>query len=106
MLILREQRGETVSPHDLADHLRISTASTTKLLDRLTLSGHLERKPHPHDGRARIVVLTQASRDDFYKHFSVRLRAMRGVAEQYDEGDLRVVARFMGELSRALDPLE
>ena len=43
MLIMREQRGQTVSPHDLAEHLRISTASTTKLLDRLTLSGHLER---------------------------------------------------------------
>ena len=104
MLIMREQRGETVSPHQLAEHLRISTASTTKLLDRLTLSGHLERKPHPHDRRARIVVLTQASRDDFYKHFSVRLRAMRGVTEAYDEAELKVIAQFMGELGRALDP--
>jgi len=104
MLIMREQRGETVSPHDLAEHLRISTASTTKLLDRLTVSGHLERRPHPHDRRARIVVLTQTSRDDFYKHFGVRLRAMRGVAEGYGEAELAVVARFMGELSKALDP--
>ena len=36
MLIMREQRGESVSPHDVAWHLRISTASTTKLLDRLS----------------------------------------------------------------------
>ena len=85
MLIMREQRGESVSPHELAEHLRISTASTTKLLDRLTLSGHLERKPHPRDRRARVVVLTQASRDEFYQHFSARLRAMRGVTERYVE---------------------
>ena len=106
MLIMREQRGQIVSPHDLAEHLRISTASTTKLLDRLSLSGHLERKPHPHDRRARVVVLTQASRDDFYKHFGARLRAMRGVAEGYGDEELKVVARFMAELSAAIDPPE
>ena len=106
MLIMREQRGEPVSPHDVAHHLRISTASTTKLLDRLSLSGHLERKPHPHDRRARVVVLTQASRDDFYKHFGARLRAMRGVAEGYGDEELKVVARFMAELSAAIDPPE
>ena len=106
MLIMRESRNEPVSPHEVARHLRISTASTTKLLDRLSLSGHLERKPHPHDRRARVVVLTQASRDDFYKHFGARLRAMRGVAEGYSDEELKVVARFMGELSAAIDPPE
>ncbi len=29
MLIVREQRGEWVSPHEIAKHLAISTASTT-----------------------------------------------------------------------------
>ena len=105
MLIMREQRGQVVSPHELADHLRISTASTTKLLDRLTASGHIERRPHPHDRRARVVVLTQASRDDFYRHFGERLRAMRGVAETYEQNELEIVARFMGELGDALDPV-
>jgi DNA-binding MarR family transcriptional regulator len=104
MLIVREQRGQAVSPHDLARHLRISTASTTKLLDRLTSSGHLERRPHPHDRRARVVVLTQESRDQFYRLFSERLRAMRVVTENYDDDELRVVTRFLFELSDALDP--
>lgn len=104
MLIVREQRGQSVSPHDLARHLRISTASTTKLLDRLSASGHLERRPHPHDRRARVVVLTQESRDQFYRLFSERLRAMRVVAEGFDDDELRVVTRFLLELSDALDP--
>jgi len=106
MLIMREQRDQAVSPHDLADHLRISTASTTKLLDRLTASGHLERRPHPHDRRARVVVLTQASRDEFYKHFGERLRAMRVVAEHFGDDELKVVSRFLLELSEALDPTD
>jgi DNA-binding MarR family transcriptional regulator len=104
MLIVREGRGEAVSPHEVASHLRISTASTTKLLDRLTRSGHIERRPHPSDGRARIVVLTDESRSTFFRHFGERLRVMRGVAARYDEEELAVIARFLAELSDALDP--
>lgn len=104
MLIMREQRDETVSPHQMARHLRISTASTTKLLDRLSLSGHLERKPHPRDRRARVVVLTDESRRAFYRHFGDRLQAMRGVAERYSDDELSVIARFLGEVGEVLDP--
>ena len=104
MLIMHEHRGNAVSPHDLAEHLRISTASTTKLLDRLTASGHVERHPHPHDRRARIVVLTDESRAAFYRHFGERLRAMRGAAEPYSDAELHVITRFLGDLSDALDP--
>jgi DNA-binding MarR family transcriptional regulator len=104
MLIMREQRGEQVSPHDVARHLRISTASTTKLLDRLSASGHVERHPHPHDGRGRLVVLTEESRHAFFRHFGQRLQAMRSVALRYDDDDLAVIARFLGELGEVLDP--
>jgi DNA-binding MarR family transcriptional regulator len=104
MLIVREQRGESVSPHDVARHLRISTASTTKLLDRLSVSGHLERRPHPHDRRARVVVLTDASRREFFQHFGAHLSAMRDVAERYDEEELALIARFLGEMGDAIDP--
>jgi len=106
MLIMREQRGETVSPRDVARHLRISSASTTKLLDRLSASGHLERRPHPRDRRARVVVLTQESREAFFRHFGQHLTAMRGVADRYDDDELAVIARFLGEVGEAVDPPE
>ncbi|HWI32065.1 MAG TPA: MarR family transcriptional regulator [Microbacterium sp.] len=104
MLVMREQRGQAVSPHDLARHLRISTASTTKLLDRLSASGHLERRPHPRDRRARIVVLTDESRRAFFEHFGERLRAMRGVADGYNDDELATISRFIGEICDAIDP--
>jgi DNA-binding MarR family transcriptional regulator len=104
MLIVREDRGEDVSPHQVADHLRISTASTTKLLDRLAASGHIERLPHPRDRRARIVILTDASRSTFFRHFGERLRLMREVADRYSDDELAVIARFLAELSETLDP--
>lgn len=105
MLVVREQRGETVSPHDMARHLRISTASTTKLLDRLTASGHIERRPHPHDRRARVVHLTDLSRREFFEHFSTHLGAMREVAEKYTDDELALVTRVLQELSDAIDPV-
>ncbi len=104
MLIMREQRGESVSPHDVARHLRISTASTTKLLDRLSDSGHVERRPHPSDRRARVIVLTEESRRAFYRHFGERLQGMRGVADRYADEELAVITRFLGELGEVFDP--
>ena len=104
MLIIREGRGEPVSPHQVADHLRISTASTTKLLDRLAAAGHIERRPHPSDRRARVVVLTDESRSAFYRHFGERLGRMRSVADRYSDDELRVIARFLAGMSETLDP--
>jgi DNA-binding MarR family transcriptional regulator len=104
MLIIREREGRPVSPRDIAQHLRISTASTTKLLDRLVDSGHVERRPHPRDRRARVVVLTDEARSAFFRVFGERLRAMRTMALRYEESELKVVARFLDELTRAMDP--
>ena len=104
MLIIREQRGETVSPHDIARHLRISTASTTKLLDRLSDAGHVVRLPHPSDGRARIVALTPLSKDAFFRHFRDSMGAMRGVAEDFTPEELTTVTEFLIRLSEAIDP--
>ncbi|MEV7875922.1 MarR family transcriptional regulator [Microbacterium sp. NPDC089188] len=102
MLTIRETRGEMVSPHDVAAHLRISTASTTKLIDRLVASGHLERLPHPSDGRARVVVLTDKSRREFFQHFGAHLGAMREMAAGFDDAQLETVASFMDQLTEAI----
>lgn len=104
LMVLRERRGETVSPHDLARHLRISSASTSKMLDRLAAAGHVVRRPHPHDGRGRIVELTVESRRAFFAHFGVRLRGMRDVAENYSDDELRTITRFIEEISVVADP--
>ena len=103
MLVVRERRGEWVSPHEIARHLSISTASTTKLLDRLSERGHVERRPHPHDGRSRIVVLTDLARREFTAHFGHRMRRMRDAMEDFDDGELRAVIRFLSGVGTALE---
>ena len=104
MLIMREQRGEPVSPHDVARHLRISTASTTKLLDRLSESGHVERRPHPRDRRARVIVLTDESRQRVLPPLRRAPQGMRGVADRYSDDELAGDHAVPGRAGRGFDP--
>lgn len=102
MLIIREGRGELVKPHDLARHLGISSASTTKLLDRLSHEGFVEREPHPHDRRALVIKLTESSRADFFRHFGARMNHMRAALEPYSDDEIDVIVRFLDEMGEAL----
>ncbi len=43
--------------------LQVHPTSVTNTVDRLEASGHVRREPHPGDGRATLVVLTDAGRD-------------------------------------------
>jgi DNA-binding MarR family transcriptional regulator len=48
--------GATVS--ELAVHLGMTRQAAGQLVDELEAKGYVERRPHPDDGRARLVVLT------------------------------------------------
>lgn len=61
-LIACENSGAVATPGAIAAHLGISTASTTKLLDRLERGGHITRSPHPSDRRALAIAITQGTR--------------------------------------------
>ncbi|WP_371113413.1 MarR family transcriptional regulator [Microbacterium sp. cf332] len=102
MLSIREQRGELVKPHDLARHLGISSASTTKLLDRLAKEGFIEREPHPNDRRALVITLTDSSRRDFGRHFAARMSRMRGAMDPFSPDELDTVTRFLAGMSDAM----
>src|SRR5690606_4347827 len=51
-LIACENSNVVATPGAISAHLGISTASTTKLLDRLERGAHIVRSPHPSDRRA------------------------------------------------------
>jgi DNA-binding MarR family transcriptional regulator len=54
-LITTQNQGLEATAGMLARHLGITTASTTKMLDRLERAGHLTRQPHPRDRRSLVV---------------------------------------------------
>ena len=48
--------GATVS--DLAAHLGVTRQAGAQLVDEMAARGYVERRPHPVDGRAQLIVLT------------------------------------------------
>ncbi|MFE0417025.1 MarR family winged helix-turn-helix transcriptional regulator [Streptomyces tendae] len=50
--------GATVT--DLAVHLGMTKQAASQLVDELVRKGYAERRPHPADARARLVVMTEA----------------------------------------------
>lgn len=83
----------------LSDHLHISTASTTKLLDRLERAGHVVRRPHPTDRRAVTVEITPEThrqvRRTMGRQHARRFEVVRALSPE----DRDTVTRFLHELS-------
>ncbi|MGW7819280.1 MarR family winged helix-turn-helix transcriptional regulator [Streptomyces puniciscabiei] len=49
--------GATVT--DLAAHLGVTKQAASQLVDEIVRKGYAERRPHPRDARARLIVLTE-----------------------------------------------
>ncbi|MGO1184049.1 MAG: MarR family winged helix-turn-helix transcriptional regulator [Micrococcaceae bacterium] len=58
-LMAVQRHGDLATPSMLARHLGISTASVTKMMDRLEDQGHLSRRQHPGDRRSTAIEITE-----------------------------------------------
>lgn len=102
MLSIREQQRIEVTPHELAEHLAITTAAATSLIDRLVAQGFAERRRHPKDGRSRIITLTDAARRHFFAHFGDHLQAMNGLVLRRSPEELETISGFLEDLAESL----
>lgn len=62
LAIIQADQGQLVTAKDITDHLGITSAATTKLLDRLESAGHITRSPHPTDRRSITVGVNPETR--------------------------------------------
>ena len=83
----------------LSDHLRISTASTTKLLDRLERAGHVVRRPHPTDRRAVTVEITPETRREVRRTMGVQHARRFEVVKALTSEERGTVTRFLRDLA-------
>lgn len=101
-LIVAENEGTIVTPGAIATHLSISSASTTKLLDRLERGGHVVRGMHPSDRRALSITVTPETRkvamDTVGKQQSRRFFAAARLTPEERE----LVISFLTEMTRDL----
>jgi DNA-binding MarR family transcriptional regulator len=49
--------GATVG--QLAEHLDVTKQAASQMVEELVAKGYVERRPHPDDARARLIVLTE-----------------------------------------------
>lgn len=109
-LIVCANQGVIATAGGIAANLGITTASTTKLLDRLERGGHVARAPHPTDRRALSISITPATREAAM-HTVGRQQARRFLAAaRLTQAEREVVIRFLddmaGELASPHLPLE
>lgn len=104
MLMQAQKQERAVTPKDIAHEVGISSASTTKLIDRLVVAGHLIRAQHPKDQRTTCIEVTaetaRAARETIGRQHARRFDAAAAMSS--DERD--VVVRFLTALAEADEP--
>lgn len=98
-VIVRTEQGHHVTAREIADHLGISSASTTKLLDRLEAGGHIRRTPHPTDRRAIAVVVSPETRRAAERTVGREHARRFQVAAALTPDERETVIRFLDALS-------
>lgn len=58
-MIAMQRSGTLATPSDVARHLGITTASVSKMLDRLVARHHVHRLPHPQDRRSTALQVSE-----------------------------------------------
>jgi DNA-binding MarR family transcriptional regulator len=95
-----ESEGRALTPKVLAGRLRISTASTTILLDRLSAAGLVERRPHPTDRRSLTIHLTQDLGERYVA--DPLTEALHRAARDLPPSDAAVITAFVNTLTQHL----
>jgi DNA-binding MarR family transcriptional regulator len=81
--------GATVT--DLAAHLGVTKQAASQLVDEVVRKGYAERRPHPDDARARLVVLTERGLACTRAAEEAAAEAVRAWVDVLGEGELRAL---------------
>lgn len=101
-LIVSRNTNAVATPSAIAAHLGISTASTTKLLDRLEAGGHIVRSPHPTDRRALAITITQETHDAAMATIGHAQAQRFNAAARLSPEERRTVIRFLDDMGAEL----
>lgn len=104
MMIRSQDQGLLVTPKDIAREVGISSASTTKLVDRLVSGGHVIRVPHPKDRRTTCLEVTESTRQSAHDTIGRQHARRFSAAASISSADREAVIRFLGAMVDADKP--
>ncbi|WP_082514133.1 MarR family transcriptional regulator [Frigoribacterium sp. Leaf164] len=102
-LLRAQRRSETVSAKELADHLGITSASTSVLINRLVRSGHMERHSHPTDKRGVLLTATGDSNSEVRATMASMHTRMISAAESLTADESAAVVGFLRDMTSAIE---
>lgn len=101
-LIVAANTGEIVTPSVLANFLKISTASTTKLLDRLEAARHIVRSRHPSDRRSLAISITRETKEAALGTVGKQQAKRFHAAARLTSDERDVVIRFIDDMAKEI----
>jgi len=102
MRALARSRGRS-SPRTLAAALGSSRSCTTELVDRLVRDGFVQRAADPHDGRAKVLLLTVQGIGAASTASEALERCMRSFTEAFEDGERELLGVLLDKLERGAD---
>ena len=101
-LIVAQNEDTIATPGAIAQHLGISAASTTKLLNRLEAGGHIVREVHPADRRAFAIRVTPGTRDAAMSTMGRQQAKRIHSAARLTADEREMVTRFLDDMAREI----
>lgn len=101
-LIVCENSGTLATPGAIAQTLGISSASTTKLLDRLEAAGHVRRSRHPSDRRALVITIEPATRAEAMRTVGATQARRVDAARRLLPAEREIVTGFLRDVAELI----
>ncbi|HYO39084.1 MAG TPA: MarR family transcriptional regulator [Nocardioidaceae bacterium] len=95
LLVLEHLFAETLGAGEVGRRLRVTSAATTQIVDRLVQRGHVEREPHATDRRRTLVRLTDSGRAEVLEHLMPMFRALAEMDADLEDSEREVVGRYL-----------
>ncbi|MFJ7969295.1 MarR family winged helix-turn-helix transcriptional regulator [Streptomyces sp. NPDC096324] len=89
--------GATVT--EVAAHLGVTKQAASQLVEELVRKGYVERRPHPDDARARLLVLTELGWACTRAAEEAAADAVRAWAEVLGESEMRALCTRLASIA-------
>lgn len=87
---------------DLAEAMRLDASTVSRHVQQLGEQGYLDREPDPEDGRARIIVISEAGRRAVKNTFDHRRAIITTAMTDWDDADRERLRDDLVRLTAAL----
>ena len=99
---LRYLVGGSRGPVELSHLLGVTSAASSGVVDRLAARGHVQRRPHPDDGRRTRVDVTPSGRVEVETLMRPVLERLADAEVGLDEQERAIVRRYLATVTTTL----